>query len=176
ERDVHTTDRPVRSAPFASRATAVACVESPTWRPLEARLTSTLAKRWRVTMTFADLLTPSLVTVMLPQPGVTPVTTPVSDTVAMEGRALVHENGLSGSVSPEGPVATAVSVNDSPALMLNVSVTLSAIPTTGMATTFTTALSIAPFTSSAITVRPTCDAAINPVESTVATPGPIDVQ
>jgi hypothetical protein len=80
---VHVTVRPLSAFPCASRGTAVAWVVPPTAMVALPIDTLTLATGTGVTVTAAVPLTPSLVAVIVTEPGATPVTTPVpASTVA----------------------------------------------------------------------------------------------
>src|SRR5215207_7785692 len=81
--DVHVTARPVRTVPFASRATAVSCTDRLTTMLADVGDTDTLATGTSVTVTLAVPWTPSIVAVIVTVPALTPVTRPLPSTTAI---------------------------------------------------------------------------------------------
>src|SRR6266480_2356271 len=81
--DCQVTTRPVNGVPFASLGVAVSCTVLPTATPAVAGATVTDATGTGVTVMAAVPLWPSLVAVMVTDPAVTPVTSPLPLTVAM---------------------------------------------------------------------------------------------
>jgi hypothetical protein len=87
---VHVTVRPVSVVPFASFVVAVKLTVAPTEMLGVKGLTVTVATGAGVTVTVADPDLPSLVAVTVAVPGLTPVTTPVVETVATPDALVVH--------------------------------------------------------------------------------------
>src|SRR5438132_271490 len=79
----HVTERPVRMLPLASRRVAVSCCVCPAGPLAEAGLTVADATGTPLTVMLAVPLWPSLVAVMVTDPAVTPVTSPLLLTVAI---------------------------------------------------------------------------------------------
>ena len=106
--EVHVTKRPVRAFPPASRGVAAAC-DVPT-AVIDAGLsdTSTDATGIGVTVIPALPLTPSLVAVIVAEPGETAVTIPELLTVATDSLSEVHVIDRPVSALPLASRATAV--------------------------------------------------------------------
>src|SRR2546421_970510 len=81
--DTHVTTRPESGVPFASFGVAVSCSVSPTSTLAGDGVTVTDATGTRVTVTLDVPLCPSLVALVVPEPAVTPATSPLALTVAM---------------------------------------------------------------------------------------------
>src|SRR5205823_6629935 len=77
------TVRPVKTLPFASLRVAVSCTVWPAGTLAEGGVTVTEATGAPATVMLAVPLWPSLVAVMVTDPAVTPVTSPLPLTVAM---------------------------------------------------------------------------------------------
>src|ERR1041385_1059142 len=80
----HVTVRPANGFPLASFGVAVSCIVPPTSTDAVAGLTLTDATGTLLTVMLAVPLCPSLVAVMVAEPGATPVTTPLPLTPATE--------------------------------------------------------------------------------------------
>src|SRR5689334_1601049 len=107
--DTHEIARPPRGLLFASRATAVPCVVSPTSNVVAAKVTLTLATPGGVTLIVRDPVFPPMVAVIAAEPAATPVTRPASLTVAIAVLALVHATGRPVRTLPLASCAVAVS-------------------------------------------------------------------
>src|SRR5438132_1181814 len=81
--EAHVTVRPVKTLPFASLRVAVSCTVWPAGTLAEGGVTVTEATGAPATVRLAVPLWPSLVAVMVTDPAVTPVTSPLPLTVAM---------------------------------------------------------------------------------------------
>src|SRR5438445_6065312 len=81
--EAHVTVRPVKTLPFASLRVAVSCTVWPAGTLAEGGVTVTEATGAPATVMLAVPLWPSLVAVMVTDPAVTPVTSPLPLTVAM---------------------------------------------------------------------------------------------
>jgi len=109
---LHVIDLPERTTPAASRRTADAWVDWPTFNACAASETDTVATgacggAATATAALADL--PSTVAVIVVLPCETPVTRPVLDTVATVGFAEDHVGTRDGSTLPAPSNAVAVS-------------------------------------------------------------------
>src|SRR6266576_894180 len=81
--EAHVTVRPVKTLPFASLRVAVSCTVWPAGTLAEGGVTVTEATGAPATVMLAVPLWPSLVAVMVTDPAVTPVTSPLPLTVAI---------------------------------------------------------------------------------------------
>src|ERR1043166_6665963 len=81
---VHETARPVSGLPLASLGVAVSCTVWPCWMLAEAGLTVTELTGTFVTVIAAVPLCPSLVAVIVADPGARPVTFPFTSAIATE--------------------------------------------------------------------------------------------
>jgi hypothetical protein len=86
----HVTGAPAMTLPFASRTVAERVTLVPMATVAVAGATVTLAAAGAVTVTTADADCPSLVAVIVADPGETPVTTPEADTVATDDAPVDH--------------------------------------------------------------------------------------
>src|SRR5688572_11001302 len=88
--ELHPTRRPGSSAPAASRTLAESCTNPPTTTFDVGGVTITLpTATWR-TVTVAVPTTPSMLAKTIATPGDTAVTSPLPDTVAIDGAPLDH--------------------------------------------------------------------------------------
>jgi hypothetical protein len=106
---VHDTVRPVKVLPAESFGVAVSWTVCPTCRPAVAGEIATEATGMVVTVRAAVPLLPSLVAVMVAEPGTTPVTWPLGLTVATLGLLLVHDTVRPVKVLPAESFGVAVS-------------------------------------------------------------------
>jgi hypothetical protein len=114
---LHVTERPVNTAPDASRRTAVACAVCPTFTFVALNDTATVATGSgaagsTVIAAFADL--PSTVATMFAFPTETPVTRPSAETVATAAFDDAHVGTREPSRFPLPSYAVAVSCSGSP--------------------------------------------------------------
>jgi hypothetical protein len=120
-----------------------------------------------VTAVVADL--PSLVAVTVALPGATPVTTPLDDTVAIEGLSTVQVTMRSVTTTPLASFTVAASVAVKPTMRLNVAGRVTDPTATGVTVTVTVALW---FSLVAVIVDvPGATPVTTPVAETVATVG-----
>ena len=112
--DVHATERPFKSPPVASRMIAVSACVPPTSRPAAAGVTVTLATGAADTVTWADPSWPSLLAVMVVEPGAMPRTTPVEVTVAAAPLEEDHDVVRPVSTLPDASRADAENVRVAP--------------------------------------------------------------
>jgi len=103
------TTRPASGLPLASRGVAVSCTLCPDITLADAGLTLTDATGDNVTLTAAVPLFPSLVAVIVADPAVTPVTSPLPFTVATGVLLLTHVTTRPESGLPFASLGVAVS-------------------------------------------------------------------
>src|SRR5438067_581868 len=108
---VHVTIRPVSVPPAESFGVAVSCTVCPTVRLVVAGEIATEATGTVVTVSVAVLLLPSLVAVIIAEPGVTPATRPLPLTVATLVLLLAHITVRPVRVPPAKSFGVAVSCN-----------------------------------------------------------------
>src|SRR5205823_1075529 len=111
----HVTVRPERGAPLASFGVAVSCTVWPACTDAEGGVTSTVATGTFVTVTDEVPLFPSLVAVIVAEPGVTPETRPLLLTVATAVLELDHVTVRPESGVPPASLGVAVSCTVWPA-------------------------------------------------------------
>ena len=110
------TARPVSAFPPPSRSVAVACVPAPCDEVvLLASVTVTVSTGFPVTVRAAVPAFPSLVAVMIADPGATAVTAPVEETVAVAVAEDDHVTARPVSTLPEASRSTAVAFVARPA-------------------------------------------------------------
>jgi hypothetical protein len=107
-----------RTLPEASRGVALNVVVPPTIRLADEGETETEATATGETVTFEESAAPSIWATMLALPGVTAVTTPVDETLAMEGRVEVHDGVRPRTGSPSESCAVALRVRVVPTTRL----------------------------------------------------------
>jgi hypothetical protein len=107
--DVHVTTASGTTAPAASFTVAVSAAVPPAWTFAELGSTATLAMGRGTTVTELVPACPSLVAVIVAEPGATPVTIPVADTVATAGALELQVTVRSVSTAPLASFAVAVS-------------------------------------------------------------------
>src|SRR5947199_328356 len=105
----HVTVRPERGAPLASFGVAVSCTVWPACTEAEGGVTSTVATGTFVTVTDEVPLFPSLVAVIVAEPGVTPETRPLLLAVATAVLELDHVTVRPESGFPPASLGVAVS-------------------------------------------------------------------
>src|SRR5205807_1320167 len=105
----HVTVRPERGAPLASFGVAVSCTVWPACTDAEGGVTSTVATGTFVTLIDEVPLFPSLVAVIVAEPGVTPETSPLLLTVATAVLELDHVTVRPESEVPPASLGVAVS-------------------------------------------------------------------
>src|SRR5207244_8160313 len=103
------TVRPESGAPFASFGVAASCTVWPACTDAEGGVTSTVATGTFVTVTDEVPLLPSLVAVIVAEPGVTPETSPLLLTVATAVLELDHVTVRPESGAPVASFGVAVS-------------------------------------------------------------------
>src|SRR5438477_160148 len=103
------TVRPESAAPFASLGVAVSCTVWPAWTVAVGGVTSTDATGTLVTVIDAVPLFPSLVAVIVAEPGVTPETSPALLTVATEVLLLDQVTSLHDALPIFASLGVAVS-------------------------------------------------------------------
>jgi hypothetical protein len=126
-----------------------------------------------VTVDVPDL--PSLVAVIVAEPGATPVTTPALETVAAAVLLDVHDTVRSVTTVPFTSLTVAASVVVLPAMTLTVAGVTVTLPT-GMEVTVTVALPLLPSLVAVIVAEPAATPVTTPVAETVATPVLLDDQ
>src|SRR5205823_13193731 len=105
----HVTVRPDSVLPFASLSVAVSCTVCPCWIDAVGGLTATVATGTWVTVTDAVPLFPSLVAVIVAEPGVTPETSPELFTVATDVLLLDQVTARPDRAVPFASLGVAVS-------------------------------------------------------------------
>src|ERR1051326_2775633 len=136
------TTRSGRVLPLASLGVAVSCVVWPCATRAEAGLTVTDATGTLVTVIAAVPLLPSLVAVIVADPGAMPVTLPFTSATATDGLLLDHVTGRPDSGLPLASCGVAVSCTDCPAeTVADAGVTLTDATGTVQPVTVTLALS-----------------------------------
>src|SRR5256886_15968984 len=105
----HVTPRPVSTLPFASFGVAVSCTFCPACTLAGDGLTVTEATGTAVTVMLDVPLLPSDVAVMVAEPAVTPLTTPLPSTVATDVLLLDHVTTRPVSTLPLASFRVAVS-------------------------------------------------------------------
>jgi hypothetical protein len=100
--------------PFASFVVALNVTVPATTMVAVGGLTVTVATGASVTVTVVDPVLPSLVAVIVAVPGLTPVTTPLVETVATPDALVVHVTVRPVSVLPLASLRVAVSVEVAP--------------------------------------------------------------
>ena len=110
----HVTVRPARVPPAESFGVAVTCVVCPTRIEAVAGETVTEATGTVVTVIAAVLVFPSLVAVIVAEPGATPVTWPLELTAATLVLPLIHVTVRPVSVPPAESFGVAVSCSVCP--------------------------------------------------------------
>jgi hypothetical protein len=108
--DVHTTTRFVTTVPLTSFTVATSVVVWPATTLAVAGATVTLPTAVCVAVTVELPLLPSLVAVIVAEPGATPVTTPVVETVAMAVLLDDHATARSVTTTPFASLTVAVRV------------------------------------------------------------------
>src|SRR5205814_5068152 len=111
----HVTVRPESGAPFASFGVAVSCTVWPACTDAEGGVTSTVATGPFVTVIDEVPLFPSLVAVIVAEPGVTPDTSPLLLTVATAMLELDHVTVRPESAVPPASLGVPVSCTVWPA-------------------------------------------------------------
>src|SRR5439155_25222860 len=114
---------PARVLPAASVATPASCAVPPTARLAVLGVTATVATgagAVAVTVTAAVPLFPPLLAVMVTEPTVTPVTSPLAETVATAGSLLLQLKVCPARVLPAASVAIPTSCAVSPTARLAV--------------------------------------------------------
>src|SRR5439155_7616485 len=111
----HVTVRPERGAPLASFGVAVSCTVWPACTDAEGGVTSTVATGTFVTVTDEVPLFPSLVAVIVADPGVTPETSPLLLTAATDVLELDHVTVRPERGAPLASFGVAVSCTVCPA-------------------------------------------------------------
>src|SRR5688500_2789492 len=96
----HDAGRPVSCWPFAASATTLNCTVCPTTTLGAPGETATRATGIGVTVMVAVPVFPSLVAVIVADPGLTPVTSPLAVTVATDGDPDVKATGRPASTLP----------------------------------------------------------------------------
>jgi hypothetical protein len=105
----HVTARPSRGTPLADCGVAVSCAVPPSVIDSVAGVTATLATGTGATATVAVPERPSLVAVIVADPGATAVTSPVLDTVATVVPELDHVTVRPSRAAPLADCGVAVS-------------------------------------------------------------------
>src|SRR5437016_6076812 len=166
----HVTVRPVSAVPAESFGVAVSCAVCPTVRLAVAGATATEATGIGVTVIPAVLLLPSLVAVMLAEPGAMPVTRPLGLTVATVVSPLLHVTVRPAKVPPAESFGVAVSCTVC-ATRIEAVAGATATEATGTGVTVTAALPALPSLVAVIVAVPTAPLVTSPLLLTVATPG-----
>ena len=166
----HVTVRPVSAVPAESFGVAVSCAVCPTVRLAVAGATATEATGIGVTVIPAVLLLPSLVAVMLAEPGAMPVTRPLGLTVATVVSPLLHVTVRPAKVPPAESFGVAVSCTVC-ATRIEAVAGETATEATGTGVTVTAALPALPSLVAVIVAVPTAPLVTSPLLLTVATPG-----
>src|SRR6266540_610736 len=164
------TTRPERVLPLASFGVAVSCAVCPIWMVAVAGLTATEATGTgaAATVTAALPLCPSLVAVIVAEPAVRPVTSPLELTVAIEPLLLCQLTARPESALPLASFGVAVSCTVCPTRMLAVA-GLTATDATGTGVTVTAALPLCPSLVAVIVADPATFPVTSPLVLTVAT-------
>src|SRR3989441_339168 len=165
----HVTTRPDSGAPLASFGVAVSCSVCPTCRLAAAGLTSTDPTGALLTVTLDVPLWPSLVAVIVVEPVVTPVTSPLALTVATAPFELVHATARPFSGLPFASFGVAVSWIVPPVGML-ADAGVTATDATGTFATVTAAVPLFPSLVAVMVAEPGATAVTSPLGLAVATP------
>src|SRR3989449_7185536 len=168
--DAQVTIRPLSGLPFASSGVAVSWPHCPTWIPAVAGLTLTDATGGGFTVTAAVPLFPSLAAVIVAAPAVTPVTSPVEDTVATAGALDAQVTDRPESTLPAASRSVAASCTVAPTITTAVA---GLIPTdaTGTFATPIAADALFPSLVAVIVVVPAATPVTRPAAETVAMAG-----
>lgn len=164
--------------PAESTRVAVACVVSPTGIVDAATDSATVGAAGStgfadaiVTATVPDF--PSANAPMLTVPGVTPLTTPIAETDAMNGLLVVHDTWRSSNTFPAESLTVALARADCPACSVVESIVITTVATVGGSDAVTVTVAVADFPrSEALTIAVPGDPAVTiPDDETAATDG-----
>src|SRR6266550_4774984 len=165
----HAMVRPLSTFPFASFGVAVSCTVSPVVTLADAGLTPTDATGTSVTVRVAVPLFPSLVAVIVADPGATAVTRPLPFTVARAVLLLPHVTTRPASAFPLASFGVAVSCTVCPAVTLtDAGLTLTDATGTGVTVTVTAAVPVLVSLVAVIVVAPAATPVTSPLPFTVA--------
>src|SRR2546423_879600 len=162
------TVRPESVLPLASFSVALSCTVWPGWIESVAGLTETAATGTWVTVTDAVPLFPSLVAVIVAEPGVTPTTSPAPLTVATDVLLLDQETVRPESAAPFASLGVAVSWTVCPAWTVAVGGVTSTVAT-GTLVTVIDAVPLFPSLVAVIVAEPATTPVTRPVGLTMAT-------
>jgi hypothetical protein len=166
----HVTTRPSSTLPARSRSWAFACVVPPSTTLADVKLTATLATGTGVTVSMALPERPSLVAVIVAEPGATALAVPLPLIAATAGFDVVHVTGRAVSSAPVSSRSFAVTCVVPPATRLaapRFAVTLA----TGTGSTVSVALPARPSLVAVIVAVPGVTARTVPKPSTLRTAG-----
>src|SRR5439155_994629 len=164
----HVTVRPESGAPLASFGVAVSCTVWPACTEAEGGVTSTVATGTFVTVTDEVPLFPSLVAVIVAEPGVTPETRPLLLTVATAVLELDHVTVRPESGVPPASLGVAVSCTVWPACT-DAEGGVTSTVATGTFVTVTDEVPLFPSRSAVIVAEPGVTPETRPLLLTVAT-------
>ncbi len=164
----HVTARPASAFPLASFGVAVSCTVCPVVTLTDAGLTLTDATGTGVTVTADVPLCPSLVAVIVAEPGATAVTRPLPFTVARAVLLVPHVTTRPASAFPLASCGVAVSCTVCPAVTLT-DAGLTLTDATGTGVTVTVAVPVLVSLVAVIVVEPAATPVTSPLPFTVAT-------
>lgn len=173
--DIQVMKRPLSAIPFASFRTAVMVVADPTTRLAVVGVSVTVATGASETATVALALIPSLVAVIVALPAPTAVTTPLADTVAIDGALDVHVTTRPDNTVPVASEVTAEIVVVMPTTRVAL-VGVTTTDATGTAETVTVLLPLCPSLVAVIVALPGATAVTMPLPDTVAICGALEAQ
>lgn len=173
--DIHVTTRPASTIPVASFRTAAMVVADPTTRLAVVGFSVTVATGASETVTAALALIPSLVAVIVAVPALTAVTTPLADTVAIDGALDAHVTTRPVNTIPFASDVTTEIVVVAPTSRLAL-VGVTTTDATGTADTVIALLPLLPSLVAVIVALPGATAVTTPLPDTVATCGVLEDQ
>jgi len=162
--------RPVRTVPAASFVVALSCVVAPTRSPAVAGLRVTEATGTLDTVTVAVAVFPSLVAVIVTDPVVTPLASPVPLTVATAVLLLAQVIARPVRTFPPESFVVAESCVVPPTSRLTVA-GLTVTDATGTVATLTAAVPLIPSLVAVMVAAPAASVVTNPLALTVAIAG-----
>src|SRR6266566_4169140 len=167
--DAQVIKRPVSTFPAASLVVAVSCFVAPTRRLAVAGLRVTDATGTLETVTVAVPLCPSLVAVIIADPAVIPLASPVALTAATAALLLAQVIVRPVRTFPAESLVVAESWTVAPSSTLAVA-GVSVTDATGTVATVTAAVPLCPSLAAVIVAAPTPIDVTSPLAFTVATP------
>jgi hypothetical protein len=163
------TTRPVSTFPAPSETTTLNCVPVPTDRLLVGALILTDATGTWTTVMVTEDACPSLVAVIVAEPALAPVTSPVPFTAATDGPLLLQVIVWPVITAPLASRVTAVSCVDPPTEIVVIAAVTVTVATVDGALTLSATDPVAPSLVAEIVAAPGATAATIPDGDTVAT-------